>query len=260
MGEIRKVLAMGELEPRTITAGQIWTDLCEDVHLHFRNTRFDFSEEEWAHFRAAINQLGMAVEMVAAENDYREGDPNFLIQQIYNTPVKTDSKYYPNRATLELQRDNTVHFHYRDLRVHWTSTEFRQIAQMFVDALDELKNLKPFPFSVSEPTRIDGVPIDLIQPYDAGHRPLDIDKEHRDGIEHVKALIKAGKKIRPILVNCEGQRMDGFKRYMAQKELGCETIDIIVDPFAFMGGQNNQGLEDDESDIRQGGDEESSGD
>ena len=245
MGEIKKVLAMGEVEPRCITANALWTDLCEDIHLHFRNTRFDFSEKEWAHFRAAINQLGMAVEMVAEEQDYVEGDPNFLIQQIYNTPPKTDSDYYPNRISIELQKDNTVHFHYRDLRLHFSNNEFKQVAQMFVDALKQYKNLKPFPYKVSKAARFNNVPIDLIQPYDAGHRPMVIDEEHRKGIEYVKSLILSGEKIRPILVDCEGQRLDGFKRYMAQKEMGFETIDIIVDPFGEMGGQNNQGFIDD---------------
>ena len=93
--------------------------------------RLDFSEKEWAHFRAAINHLGMAVEHCSEENDYKEGNPNFLIQQIFNHPLKTDSDYYKNRFTLELQKDNTVHLHYRDLRLHFTLPEFEDIAEMF---------------------------------------------------------------------------------------------------------------------------------
>jgi hypothetical protein len=242
MGKIKKMLAAEIIEPRSITAGSIWTDLCENVHLHYRNNRFDFSEMEFSVFRAAINSLGKAVEKNAIENQYREGDPNFLIQQIFNAPLKTDSEYYSNRATIELQKDNTVHFHYRDLRLHWTTTEFLAIANMFKNSLNVYADIKPFPYKQEEATLVEGVPIEMIQPYDEGHRPLAIDDVHREGIEYAKNLILEGKKLRPILVNNEGQRLDGFKRYMAHLELGLEKIDCYVDPFGQMGGQNNQGF------------------
>ena len=249
MGHIKKVLAMGELDPRTITADRIWTDLCENVHLHYRNNRFDFSEKEFAAFRAAINHLGMAVEFCGNEYSYREGDPNFLVQQMFDEPLNTDSEYYSNRVSIELQKDNSVHFHYRDLRLHWTLEEFKIIGQMFNSALLELIALpERFEYAdVTEPTRVT-IAIDLIQPYDEGHRPGVFDKEHRDGIEYCKELIKRGKKIRPILVDTTGQRLDGFKRYMAYHELGLNRIECIVDPFGQMGGQHNQSMIDGEED------------
>lgn len=246
MGEIKKMLAMSEIEPRTITPNGIWCDLCEDIHLHFRNTRFDFSEVEWAEFRAAVNNLGMAVEKTSEDKNYREGDPNYLIQFMFNHSLKSDSQYYPNRCLIELQRDNTVHFHYRDLRLHWTISEFKTIAKMFIEALNAFKYQREFPYkNITEPVR-DWIDIDLIQPYDAGHRAMAIDEEHRDGIEHVKILINQGKIIRPILVSAEGQRLDGFKRYMAHLELGIKKIECVVDPFGTMGGQHNQSFLDDD--------------
>jgi len=247
MGQIKKLLAASQVDPRGITAESIWTDLCEDVHLHYRNLRLDFSEMEFAAFRAAINHLGMVLEKCSIENHYREGDPNFLIQQIFNSPLKSDSDYYPNRVTIEAQKDNTVHFHYRDLRIHWSQSEFIAIASMFVHALESFNNIPRWPYEVPEKTLFRSVPIDLIQPFDEGHRPLCIDDEHRAGIEYVKELIVAGKKIRPILVDNTGQRLDGFKRYVAHIEMGLDCIDCYVDPFGMMGGQSNQSfLEDDE--------------
>ena len=243
MGDIKKILAMGKVFPRQITADMIWTDLCEDVHLHYRNVRIDFSEKEFAGFRAAIHHLGQAVEVVSEENQYKEGDPNFLIQQMYNEPLCPDSKYYPNRVTIELERDNTVHFHYRDIRLHWSIEEFIKISEMFTQAKKEYDGLKEFPYKEATQAWVD---IDLIQPYDAGHRALAIDQKHRDGIEYVKKLIQDRKHIRPILVGTNGQRLDGFKRYIAHLELGKKKIECIVDPFGIMGGQNNQNFLADE--------------
>lgn len=104
------------------------------------------------------------------------------------------------------------------------------------------------------------VPIYTINPFDALHR--DIDSEHRKGIDVVKVQILQGRKICPVLVcnysnnqfpnHCgqafeekrgeEGdfqfQRLDGFKRFMAFKELGHEKIEVIVDNDSFPGGQH----------------------
>jgi len=65
-------------------------------------------------------------------------------------------------------------------------------------------------------------------------------EDHKSGIARCKEMIKAGKKLRPILVASNGQRLDGFKRYMAHKELGHKTIEVIVDPNGRMGGQDGQ--------------------
>jgi len=240
LGHIKKLLSGKTIPKRSMTPCSIWTDLCENIHLHYRNLRLEFSETEWAHFRAAINHLGKAVERCSVENGYEEGDPNFLIQQVYNFSLKPDSDYYKNRSTIELQRDDTVHFHYRDLRLHWSKREFVEIANMFVDAVGKFNAVEPFRYAdVKERTKV-LCNIEDIQPYDEGHRPLAIDEEHRSGIEFIKSEIKNGVKIRPILVNTEGQRLDGFKRYMAFLELGFEEIWCFVDPFGIMGGQSNQ--------------------
>ena len=234
------------LSPRYLTARGIWGDLCENIHLHFRNIRLDFSVKEWAAFCAAINNIQKGIEFSIEDKKYREGDPNFLLQVQYNIPLESDSDYYPNRSLIEVQRDNTVHFHYRDLRLHLTSDEFEVIANQFIEALLDYNNGREFPYpDVTQPTR-HCVALNDIQPYDEGHRPLAEDSEHREGIEFVKQFMREGKKIRPILVDTRGQRMDGYKRYMAHKELGHKQIECIIDPNARMGGQHNQSFIDDE--------------
>jgi len=246
MGHIRRLLALGEIEPRTLTSNMIWTDLCENVHLHYRNLRFDFSEKEFAAWRAANHNLGMAVEHSADKYKFREGDPNFLVQQMFDHPLESNSDYYPNRMSIELQKDNTVHVHYRDLRLHLTLSEFNNIADLFYEATAELKNLKEFPYKDVTERTLQVVDIDLIQPYDEGHRPGVMDKEHREGIEYCKKLIEGNLKIRPILIDNTGQRLDGFKRYMAHRELFLSKIECIIDPNGIMGGQHNQSMTADE--------------
>jgi hypothetical protein len=247
MGHIKKLLAIGDIGPRLITSNMVWSDLCENIHFHIRNMRMDMSPKEWSHFLSSIHNLGMAVEYNIEKFDWRAGDPNFEVQLCYDNPVTSNTEYFPNRVTIELQKDNTIHFHYRDIRLHWSLTEFKAIARMFSKALFDYEHIEEFPYKdVTEKTLFENVPIDLIQPYDAGHLPGVIDREHRDGIDYAKKLIESCEKIRPILVSTDGTRLDGFKRYMAFKELGHDRIDIYVDPFGIMGGQSNQSMVIDE--------------
>jgi hypothetical protein len=111
---------------------------------------------------------------------------------------------------------------------------------------------------------VDRVEVDLgrINPYDANHPPGWSDEAHARGIETVKGLIREGRPILPILIrdfeidsdpercgkafneasglplDYRYQRLDGFKRYMAYKELGYERIECILDNHAFPGGQH----------------------
>jgi len=242
LGHIKKLLAGGKIEPRYLTATRIWGDLCENIHLHFRNLRLDFNKREWAKFRAAVHNIGMSMEHGMQEYDWDEGDPNFLVTHAFKETLDPNSEYFTNRVSIEWQKDNTVHFHYRDIRLHWTVTEFEAILSMFNLARHKFTAYKPFPYhNVKEPEE-HLVPIDMVQPYDAGHLPMAEDDEHRAGIEYCKRKIIDGERPRPILVDTTGQRKDGFKRYMAQLELGMDTISVIVDPNAKEGGQNNQSM------------------
>lgn len=229
LGNIKKFLAGGQLEPRTVDATKFSTDLCENIHIHYRNLRLDLSPVEMAYWRSAILSMGQGLEKAIETYAWREGDPNFLVILDFKFPVSANSDYYPDRMTLEWERDNTVHFHYRDLRIRMTSTEFVQMAEMFDKAIKRFRDRTEFPAKNIEGRAI--VPIDSVEPYDNGHKPLngEYEKSHREGIEYIKKLILEGKKIRPILVDETGQRLDGFKRYFAFRELGHKEISVIVD-------------------------------
>jgi hypothetical protein len=110
------------------------------------------------------------------------------------------------------------------------------------------------------------IDIDAINPYDVNHPPGRTDEDHVRGIEFAKERIRAGERILPILVrdftvdsdpeycgrpfnsaaglpvDYRYQRLDGFKRYMACKELGHDKIECIIDNASFPGGQHKMGL------------------
>ncbi|RLC40270.1 MAG: hypothetical protein DRH51_05900 [Candidatus Coatesbacteria bacterium] len=245
MGDIKKVLSLKKLPPRTITPTKFWMDLCENVHLHLRNYRLDMSVREFKQFINFILKVYPKIYEVIEKNNYKEGNYDFHALFSTKQVINPDSDYYPDRLSIELQRSRNVHIHYRDLRLDISEAEFVELASAFSSALETYKEF--LKTKIELPAGEQEVDIDLIQPYDEGHPPLAEDKEHREGIEKLKELIKQGKKIRPILIRPDGQRLDGYKRYMAYKELGYKTIPAIVDPEAEMGDQDGQSwlIEDD---------------
>lgn len=89
------------------------------------------------------------------------------------------------------------------------------------------------------------IPIEKIQIYDEMHKlqpdgSFVVDEakdgksteEHLESIEYIKSVLKEGKKIMPVLVLDSGAgifiRLDGFKRCIAQKELGYKNIEAFI--------------------------------
>ena len=90
------------------------------------------------------------------------------------------------------------------------------------------------------------IPIEEINPYDRRHQgvhekwkrgPIDYD-HHVEGIKIVKDGLQCGGQILPILItpvvgiSYKYQRLDGFKRYMAYKQLEKEKIPCYVNKMA----------------------------
>jgi len=121
------------------------------------------------------------------------------------------------------------------------------------------------------------VHIDAINPYDTSHFPFGDprwkeqdkvadehnepnwkEKTHREGVDKLKGIIQKGYIVRPILVfngfrrehmlvgdvidwkKARYQRLDGFKRYMALKELGYKWIIVQIVSTWVGGAQVNQ--------------------
>jgi len=239
MGDIKKVLYCKDLGQREIEPKGIWVDLCENCHLHFKNYRFDFSVREWTLFSSTVEAMFKASAGVARNAEWREpGDPN----DVYILGTKDPyafSDYYPYRFLIEWQRDNTYHIHYRELRLRLSEKEFDAFADAFIEARARKIRHKEPNFQPGKQI----VHIDDIQPYDEGHRCGELDEDYDRGIKYAKHLLKQGKKLRPILIRPDGQRLDGFKRYMAQKEMGFKEIEVIVDPKGKWGDQKEESLE-----------------
>jgi len=133
----------------------------------------------------------------------------------------------PTRIIVELCE--CIHLHYRNMRMEFNDKEFYEFALCIHYAIINLLKERM--------SRLErkNIPLDIINPYDSGHGETPIDM--------LKEVIKQGVKIYPILVKpVDGkpykyQRLDGYKRYMAIKELGFKEIECFIDPQGWPGGQ-----------------------
>lgn len=144
--------------------------------------------------------------------------------------IKNSPDFFSTRLIIELCEN--IHLHYRNIRWEFSYEEFLQFADTVNNAVVNLKRIK---------MREKILLVD-INPCDGVHGEIP-DKEHREGIEVLKPIIQSGKKILPILViPVEGkpykyQRLDGYKRYYAFKELDYTEIECFIDKNAKGGGQ-----------------------
>lgn len=160
-----------------------------------------------------------------------------VYSELSKAKIKPASDHFPERLVVE--ECENIHLHYRNLRLEFSYEEFYVFAEKIALASKVLENR----------VELKKLPLDKIDPYNSTHPQgfENTDKEHREGIEKVKTLIKSGKKILPILVKSlpDGKyiRQDGFKRFIAFKELGFEEINCYVSPIAKLGGQDGMDWE-----------------
>jgi hypothetical protein len=146
MGRVMRVLAERTLPERLPETGQMLVDLAENLHVHHRDMRQEFSLPEFFEYVDNLNAAAADVRRYLADNpEYREqayrdtllkatGGPEDLVA----SPKPHESTYWPRRLRIELEHPHSlgeVHVHWRDFRRHVTLEEFRIVAGAFSEAL-----------------------------------------------------------------------------------------------------------------------------
>lgn len=157
--------------------------------------------------------------------------------------VETKILKRPNKYSTELYVDaldrETIRVQFRNISLWFNDADFIEFVDLLQKAGQELKCLR---ISELSSKRIEFIPLSEIDYCDEGHTEVP-DKKHRDGIDKLKKLILIGKRISPILVKEEVKdrtkykRLDGYKRFIALKELKAHSIECYIDNNAPYGGQ-----------------------
>lgn len=108
MGRIAKIIVQGEVEkPLHNTRGCV--ELCENVHLHYRNLRLEFSKEE---FLTILTML-KSIDTEEVKN-FQYGPTAFKEAANIKLPEETE---FDKRIVVEKQVEDHYHIHYRNLRI-----------------------------------------------------------------------------------------------------------------------------------------------
>jgi len=156
MGKVIKILAKESISEKPSAWGHRLTiEDCEDIHLHYRNRRLEFSDKEFLEFADCVTKAAKEL------RGKRKGTSNKGIV-LSTTKVDPICKFYPTKFTVEANKCGAYHLHYRDLRVDFYSP--KEI-EFFLSRMVE-SYMNYIQFQLTEKTRIClSVPLALINPF-----------------------------------------------------------------------------------------------
>lgn len=133
MGVIKKVLYRGNIlgKPRH---QNLFLDMEENIHIHYRDLRIEMSRAEFEDFAATFRKQSTELQAIIEQKDYQDGKlPNANQDDVRiwtESRLKHEVKYHPRRFSLEECGDG-YHFHYRNYKLLIDADEFEQIARLF---------------------------------------------------------------------------------------------------------------------------------
>lgn len=148
MGNIKEILYKEEV-PKSLLNKRFTIELCENVHMHYRNLRLEFSKEEFLFLLKHLKSL----DEDEIENFLYGRDFKFLVKT-FDLPDKTE---FDDRLQIEEQVEGHYHVHYRNLRVetkdlrelgYWKVP--KPISMDYTYYRDILSNIKVKEFEIEE--------------------------------------------------------------------------------------------------------------
>lgn len=108
MGNIKSVL-LNEQVSTPLFNNRFTVELCENVHLHYRNLRLEFPKEE---FLGILRQLKQIDEKTIEDFQFEKSAFLSLVEE-----VLPDQSEFDKRLQIEEQQEGHYHVHYRNMRV-----------------------------------------------------------------------------------------------------------------------------------------------
>jgi hypothetical protein len=266
VGKVKQTLLRIELPDREVHNGRMFIDLCENIHIHFRELRIVFSLDEFFEFCDILKTSELDVRNYLAQNPgYREREHSDTVmvaggkerQQtgLRNSPEPHVSTYFPRDFAIELQDESVIdeiHVHWRDYRLSLPREHFHLIAEAFRHADENLRHIEAgkaykradHPGRIVPPKSVDpsgGIQgVTRLSTASIGSRYSDIVHDWNYDRGWVSALVRdiqEGKALFPILVSTEpdGRHLviDGNHRLCAATIAGLDEVPCIVADLTF---------------------------
>jgi len=272
MGLVKKELARIILPDRESHNSRLFVDLCENIHIHYREFRIVFSLDEYLEFVDVLSRSTEDVRSYLAQNpDYEErrypttimvaGGKEQQRKLLQNSPAPNKSTYFANDFAIELQDESVVdeiHVHWRDYRLALPREHLKPICDAFTQAKAELEAFEAANEYKRRPHRdrtmedfarerekyaehrpgIMGerlLPVSQVRTrYDDGHRTW---QPNEDAIAHLVSCYTNNRVVPPIVLsterNGEHHVIDGNHRLLAVRRAGLTDINCIITDMTF---------------------------
>lgn len=117
-------------------------EICEDFHIHWRNTRLQFNTEEFEKFCCGIIDTYNTWVKIGKT----EPRPEWTLPKYIYGPVKVNQRHgiNPENTRIEIQKQpDYIHFHYKSIRLDLSIEEFLEIAKLFLNAKKKIQSGHP---------------------------------------------------------------------------------------------------------------------
>ena len=123
MGNIKKILSETIIGDKGLYDDHTRLEIQEAIHFHYRDGRYILKKEDFLSLFNLFNE--------AYKNYIKIGMPESTKEMVTLANVPLTKSLHNNRFGIELDYTNTIHIHYRDLRLHLTIPDYHQQAESF---------------------------------------------------------------------------------------------------------------------------------
>jgi len=130
MGKHARILSERPIEPALYSDWPLTVELRETFHLHYRNWRPVVNKEQFLLIADALTRARQEFDRLG------QPDPD-ASQSLGLADVKLPPPLHQNRLALEHCVDDTIHFHFDDMRLHVDEKTFFRMGLVFREGLQE---------------------------------------------------------------------------------------------------------------------------
>ena len=109
MGNIAQIIKRHRVKTPMLN-NRLTVELCENVHLHYRNLRLEFDKNEFLYILKLLKTLDEK-----EIDSFKYGLSNF--KSLISTGALPDKTEWNDRLQIEEQMEGHYHIHYRNLRI-----------------------------------------------------------------------------------------------------------------------------------------------
>ena len=124
MGLISKIHRYGKTKFKYQWRNYLGLELTENVHLHYRNIRLEFTPEEFLFIHSVINSLTPEELERIRTRKYGFDEPVDFLRITDKLP---ENKWWEDTYAIEEQKNNMFHFHLGNLRIDLHEKDAKKI-------------------------------------------------------------------------------------------------------------------------------------